>query len=97
MHKIVEEKRKILKLHPKGQEELPLVGVFATRSPVRPNPIGVRAVELVRKEGHVLEVIGLDAFNNSPVLDIKPYSLKHDFVENALPPPWAKHLREEKG
>lgn len=97
MDKIVEEKRKTFKLHPKGREDLPLVGVFATRSPVRPNPIGVRAVKLEKREDNVLEVLGLDAFNDSPVLDIKPYSLKHDFVENARPPPWEKHLRKEKG
>jgi tRNA-Thr(GGU) m(6)t(6)A37 methyltransferase TsaA len=48
-------------------------GVFATRSPHRPNPIGMSAVKLERIEGRVLHVIGLDILNGTPVLDIKPY------------------------
>lgn len=48
------------------------VGVFATRSPNRPNRIGVTVVDLLRVEGNILYVSGLDAVNNTPVLDIKP-------------------------
>ncbi len=62
-----------LKVHPKGREDLPLVGVFATRAPVRPNPLGVSVVELMKREGNVLTVKGLDAFDGTPVLDIKPH------------------------
>jgi tRNA-Thr(GGU) m(6)t(6)A37 methyltransferase TsaA len=92
----IKRQNKTLKLHPKGRDDLPLVGIFATRSPVRPNPIGIRAVRLVKRKENILEVLGLDALNKSPVLDIKPYSLKHDFVKDAESPRWAKHLREEK-
>lgn len=49
------------------------VGIFAARSPIHPNPIGLTLVELVKREGNVLWVRGLDAYDGTPVLDIKPY------------------------
>jgi tRNA-Thr(GGU) m(6)t(6)A37 methyltransferase TsaA len=48
-------------------------GVFATRSPKRPNPLGLTVVELLRREGAILHVRGLDMLNGTPILDIKPY------------------------
>jgi tRNA-Thr(GGU) m(6)t(6)A37 methyltransferase TsaA len=48
-------------------------GVFATRSPYRPNPIGMTTVELLRREGTTLHVRGVDMLNGTPILDIKPY------------------------
>ncbi|HTM88799.1 MAG TPA: tRNA (N6-threonylcarbamoyladenosine(37)-N6)-methyltransferase TrmO [Terriglobales bacterium] len=48
-------------------------GVFATRSPRRPNPIGLTVVELLRREGSNLRVRGLDMLDGTPILDIKPY------------------------
>lgn len=48
-------------------------GVFATRSPRRPNPIGLTVVELLRREGRQLHVRGLDMLDGTPILDIKPY------------------------
>jgi tRNA-Thr(GGU) m(6)t(6)A37 methyltransferase TsaA len=48
-------------------------GVFATRSPYRPNPIGLTVVELVRREGNRLFVRGIDMLDGTPILDIKPY------------------------
>ncbi len=62
-----------LKVHPRGRGDLPLVGVFSTRAPVRPNPIGVSIVELIGVRMNVLTVKGLDAFDGTPVLDIKPH------------------------
>jgi tRNA-Thr(GGU) m(6)t(6)A37 methyltransferase TsaA len=56
-------------------------GVFATRSPDRPNPIGICIVELVRREGNQLFVRGLDALDGTPLLDIKPYSAAIDSVK----------------
>jgi len=50
-----------------------LHGLFATRSPHRPCPIGLTVVELISREENILSVKGLDAINNTPVLDIKPY------------------------
>ncbi len=48
-------------------------GVFATRSPRRPNPIGLTVVQLLRREGPLLHVRGLDMLDGTPILDIKPY------------------------
>ena len=48
-------------------------GVFATRSPRRPNPIGLTVVELLSREGAVLHVRGIDMLDGTPILDIKPY------------------------
>ena len=48
-------------------------GVFATRSPRRPNPIGLTVVEFVRREGRLLHVRGVDMLDGTPILDIKPY------------------------
>jgi tRNA-Thr(GGU) m(6)t(6)A37 methyltransferase TsaA len=58
-------------------------GVFATRSPRRPNPIGMTVVKLVGRSGSTLHVQGLDAFDGSPVIDLKPYILQFDGFENA--------------
>jgi tRNA-Thr(GGU) m(6)t(6)A37 methyltransferase TsaA len=61
-----------LRQHPQGDSSRPRRGVFALRSPRRPNPIGVTVVDLVAVEGNVLRVRGLDAINGTPVLDLKP-------------------------
>ncbi len=62
-----------LKVHPAGLRELPLVGLFATRSPRRPNPIGLTTVRLLSRQDNRLRVAHLDALDGSPVIDIKPY------------------------
>lgn len=53
-------------------------GVFSTRHPARPNPIGLSVVELVRREEGVLHVVGLDVLDGTPLLDIKPYVPRFD-------------------
>ncbi|MBW1721457.1 MAG: tRNA (N6-threonylcarbamoyladenosine(37)-N6)-methyltransferase TrmO [Deltaproteobacteria bacterium] len=58
-------------------------GVFATRSPNRPNPIGFCVVELLKRHGRMLDVRGMDALNGSPLVDIKPYSSGIDSVQGA--------------
>jgi tRNA-Thr(GGU) m(6)t(6)A37 methyltransferase TsaA len=58
--------------HPQGDRSRPRRGVFALRSPRRPNPVGVTVVDLVAVEANVLRVRGLDAINGTPVLDLKP-------------------------
>lgn len=57
--------------HPRGDDSRPLRGVFALRSPNRPNPIGVSVVDLESIDDNVLRVRGLDALNGTPVLDLK--------------------------
>jgi tRNA-Thr(GGU) m(6)t(6)A37 methyltransferase TsaA len=96
MDRVKDEERRKMRMHPKGREDLPLLGVFATRSPRRPNPIGIRAVRLLARRDNILSVEGLDALNGTPVLDIKPYSPKHDLVEDAKTPWWAKNLSSKK-
>ncbi len=76
------------KAHPRHKQELPLVGLFATRSPNRPNPIGKAIVRLLRRQGNILRVEGLDAIDGSPVIDIKPYIPGYDSVANARVPRW---------
>lgn len=58
--------------HPRGDRSRPKRGVFALRSPNRPNPIGIAEVDLIAVEGNILTVHGLDAINSTPVLDLKP-------------------------
>lgn len=73
LDRIKPDERNILKVHPRGSPDNPLTGVFATHSPVRPNPIAITTVELLDREGNILTVKGLDALNNTPILDIKCY------------------------
>lgn len=76
------------KVRPKGKPELPLMGVFATRSPDRPNPVGKATVRLLQRQSNVLIVEGLDAIDGTPVIDIKPYIPGYDSVKNAKAPSW---------
>jgi tRNA (Thr-GGU) A37 N-methylase len=59
-------------VHPRRNPEAPLKGVFATRSPARPNPIGLHRVTLLEREGGRLRVAPLEALDGTPVADIKP-------------------------
>lgn len=61
-------------------------GIFATRSQLRPNHLGVSAVELLARDGATLSVRGLDAIDGTPVLDIKPYLPEYDAVPGARIP-----------
>jgi tRNA-Thr(GGU) m(6)t(6)A37 methyltransferase TsaA len=64
--------RDILKVHPRGDQHLPLSGVFGTRSPDRPNPLGLHRVTLRTIAGNSLQVGPLEAIDGTPVVDIKP-------------------------
>ena len=64
--------RSTLTTYPRGDTSRPLTGVFATRSPDRPNPIGLHTVTVTAVEGNVVRVAGLEAVDGTPVLDIKP-------------------------
>jgi tRNA (adenine37-N6)-methyltransferase len=65
------EKRSILQVHPRGNPANPLTGVFATHSPVRPNLIAMTRCKIISVKGNVIEIEGIDAFPDTPVLDIK--------------------------
>lgn len=68
---IEDEERQTLRVHPRRNPENPERGVFSTRSPARPNPIGLTQVDLLKIEKNILTVKGLDAFDNTLILDIK--------------------------
>lgn len=87
MHRSTEDKVPF-KVHPMHREELPLTGLFATRAPSRPNPIGQTVVRLLERRGNILKVKGLDALDGSPVIDIKPYIPHSDLVADSKVPKW---------
>lgn len=64
--------RDVLKLHPRRDKNMPLTGVFATRSPNRPNPLGLHRVTVLEIAGNRLKVGPLEAIDGTPVVDIKP-------------------------
>jgi tRNA-Thr(GGU) m(6)t(6)A37 methyltransferase TsaA len=64
--------RNVLKLHPRWDKNIPLTGVFATRSPDRPNPLGLHRVTVLAIDGRRLQVGPLEAIDGTPVVDIKP-------------------------
>ncbi|MFP4028287.1 MAG: tRNA (N6-threonylcarbamoyladenosine(37)-N6)-methyltransferase TrmO [Candidatus Brocadiia bacterium] len=71
MHELSEGQRRILSAHPRGDRTRLERGVFALRSPMRPNPIGSTVADLIEVDGRSLRLKGLDAFDGSPVVDIK--------------------------
>ena len=76
-----------------GLEELPTLGVFALDSPTRPNPVSLSLVRLTRIEGRTLHVTGMDLFDGTPVLDIKPYHPQYSAAEYTRPQ-WYARLHE---
>lgn len=84
------EKRATLQVHPRGNPENPLTGVFATRSPVRPNLIALTLCKVISIKENTVEVDKIDAFPGTPVLDIKPFIPRSDSATNAKVPEWAK-------
>ncbi len=71
-------RRDILQVHPRGRMERPLTGVFATRSPDRPNPVGLHRVSVLEVAGQRLRVAPLEAIDGTPIVDIKPLLMGPD-------------------
>jgi tRNA-Thr(GGU) m(6)t(6)A37 methyltransferase TsaA len=67
-----QSRREVRKVHPRNNPDVPLTGVFATRAPDRPNPIGLHRTRLIAIEDEWLDVQGLEAIDGTPVVDIKP-------------------------
>jgi len=84
-----EDRRRILKVTPRRHLGAPELGVFACRSPVRPNPLAFEVTRLLRVEGCSLWVEGSDAYEGTPIVDIKPYIPRADAVADARVPAWA--------
>jgi len=102
-HKLRPEQKGPLKVKPRRflrrgfkLEELPLLGVFALDSPTRPNPLGLALARLLKREGNKLFVTGLDYFDGTPVLDIKPCGSDHRIDDFTLPE-WRLKLMSKAG
>lgn len=65
-------RRDVLQVHPRRRAEAPLMGVFATRSPDRPNPVGLHRVSVLEVAGQRLRVAPMEAIDGTPIIDIKP-------------------------
>ena len=64
--------RDILKTHPRNDETIPLTGIFSTRSPDRPNPLGLHRVKILAIMGSSIQVAPIEAIDGTPIVDIKP-------------------------
>lgn len=93
-HLVPAERRSQTKVHPLGNPDFPLVGIFATQSPVRPNSILATFVRLIQRNKNTLLVTGLDALDGSPVLDIKPFNPEEKH-ENVKLPVWMRQVHRE--
>jgi len=82
------EKRGTLRVHPRRNRTLPLTGVFATRSPVRPNPVALYTCKVLAIRKNIIQIDGIDAFDGTPVIDIKPYIPAEDEVRDAAVAEW---------
>lgn len=94
-HEVPTSGRTLKKTHPAGMTQYPKQGIYATYSPARPNPVLMTVVQLVKTENNRLYVSGLDAINNSPVLDIKPYVPLLFPQEGVIIPEWMKKIMTE--
>ena len=90
LHEMSNEDKKVMKVHPRGRSGMPLLGIFATRTPHRPNPIGLTRVKLLKIEDNVVTVQGLDAFDGTPVLDVKPFDSWDTTKDFKVPDWWMK-------
>ena len=87
-------RKTVKKVHPAGFKEAPLKGIFSSRSPLRPNPLGMSIVKLVGRRKNILEVEKFDAVDKTIILDIKPFIKTIDVPENSTIAPWVFELNE---
>ena len=81
-----------MEVTPQGKDSSPSVGIFATRCPWRPTPVGVTTVRLLGVDGSALSVEGLDAIDGAEVFDIKPYWPQYDSAGDYRYPAWVDQL-----
>lgn len=84
------EKRRTLQVYPQKNSENPLTGVFATRSPVRPNLIAISTCKILSIAGNLIHIDKIDAFDGTPVIDIKPSITTTDMALNVKVPKWVE-------
>jgi tRNA-Thr(GGU) m(6)t(6)A37 methyltransferase TsaA len=89
---LMQREEPVLQIHPQRNPEMPLIGLFGTRTPLRPNPISMTIVRLIERQENVLHVRNLDMFDGTPVLDIKPYLTRGDCHPEATGPEWIYRL-----
>jgi tRNA-Thr(GGU) m(6)t(6)A37 methyltransferase TsaA len=94
-HRVDKDGRSITKAHPMGRKDLPPVGIFATCSPARPNPICAMVVRLLERRGNVLKVQGLDAIDGSPLIDIKPFNPSYYAAGDVKVADWMAQIYRE--
>ena len=90
------QQRRILRVHPRGDKENPLTGVFACRAPVRPNLIGLSVCKILSVQGNLITLYDLDAFDATPVLDLKPFIPPDAPGQDVQVPAWARGNRPNK-
>ena len=83
------DKRNILQVHPRKDEHNPLTGVFATHSPVRPNPLALSLCRILSITGTRIRIEDIDALDGSPVIDIKSYFPSQHPPQDIRLPEWA--------
>ncbi|MGD6831359.1 tRNA (N6-threonylcarbamoyladenosine(37)-N6)-methyltransferase TrmO [Sutcliffiella halmapala] len=91
-HKVDEEKIIAGARHPRNDEMLPKVGIFAQRGKNRPNRIGLTTVKLLKREGRILVVAGMDCIDGTPVIDIKPVMKEFLPKEQVQQPAWVDEI-----
>ncbi len=89
------QRRSILQVHPRGNKDNPLTGVFACRAPVRPNPVALTVCQVLAVEDHVIEIAEIDAFDGTPIVDLKPFVPAMDCPHNVRVPAWARPKQKE--
>ncbi len=88
----IQKKRAVLQVHPRGNRENPLTGVFACRAPVRPNLIALTLCRVISVKDNVIEIDKIDAFADTPILDLKPYIPSNDSAKASVPD-WLKNRK----
>lgn len=81
--------------HPRERKDWPLVGIFAQRGKARPNRIGLTRATIIKVDGRVLTVRGLDAIDGTPVLDVKPWMDEFAPIGATRQPQWASELMQD--
>ncbi len=100
LHQVTSEERATKRARPLRKAEIPELGIFAWHSSRRPNPIGMTIVKILGVETDRVRVVGLDAIDGTPVLDLKPFIAGYYRVDNSKEPAWvatALAAREQAG
>jgi tRNA-Thr(GGU) m(6)t(6)A37 methyltransferase TsaA len=88
------QQRKILRVHPRGDNQNPLTGVFACRAPFRPNLIALSVCKILSVQNNLVALDGIDAFDGTPILDLKPFIPMDAPAQNIRVPAWAKPKKQ---